>query len=214
MMRSTFVLVVALVLLLGSGGCNVLGAIAYKTVGPSKIPPEYKPPQEPMLVLAESYSHSEQLQPAADQLTNLLVDELKTNKVAPLIEPDKLLSLRSDRAAEFAKMKIPDVGRALGAKQILYVDLQECDVNATAGSDSLRGIVSANVRVVDVATGKTKWPLAGASHPIKADTNYVRKEARDTPMSIRNQMLDDLSGAIARLFYEYSPDFEDHGIKE
>jgi hypothetical protein len=214
MMRSTLVVAVALALLLGSGGCNVMSAIAYKTVGPAKIKPEYAPPQEPLLVLSESYSHSEQLQPAADQLTNLLADELKTHKVAPLIDPEKLLSLRSDHAAEFGKMKIPDVGRALGAKQVLYVDLQECDVNATAGSDTLRGVVSANVRVVDVATGKTKWPLVGTSHPIKADTNYMRKEARDTPMAIRNQMLDDLSGAIARLFYEYSPDFEDHGIKE
>jgi hypothetical protein len=214
-MRSTSALIAALALMLVCGGCSAMGAIAYKTIGPAKVKPEYAPPpHEPMLVLSESYSHSEQLQPAADQFANLLADELKKNKVAPVIEPEKLLALRSDRAAEFAKMKIPDVGRALGAKQILYVDLQECDVNATQGSDMLRGVVSANVRVVDVATGKTKWPLVGASHPMKADTNYMRKEARDTPMAIRNQMLDDLSGAIARLFYEYSPDFEDHGTKE
>ena len=63
-------------LVVGAGGCNVLGAIAYKTVGPAKVQPEYAPPQEPLLVLAESYSHSEQLQPAADQLTNLLARTL------------------------------------------------------------------------------------------------------------------------------------------
>ena len=189
-------------------GCNVLGAIAYKTIGPTKVPAEYEPPKTPMLVLAESYGRANDLQPAADQLANLLVEELKAHNVAPMIEPAKLLSLRGDKAIGFDKMKIIDVGRALGARQILYVDLEKCDVANPAGSELFQGKIAAKVKIVDVETGLTKWPAVGDSHPMHAETSYIRRENRDTPLSVRNQMIEDLAGAMGRLFYSYQPDYD------
>src|SRR5256885_8044222 len=181
-------------------GCNIVGAVAAKVLGNPPVKPEYAVPQEPMLVLVESYGRSNDLQPAADELANLLAAELKEHKVAPLIEGDQLLALRSERPAEFNAMKIPDVGKALGATQVLYVDLRQCDVNSIPGADVINGKIEAKVRVVDVATGQTKWPSTGEGHTMRAETDYVRNEARQTPLAVRNQMLEDLALAIGQLF--------------
>jgi hypothetical protein len=189
-------------------GCQIVGAVAGKALGPTKVKPEYAFPQEPMLVLAEAYGRANELQPAADELANELADELRQHKVAPLVPGDRLLALRSERPDEFNQMKIPDVGRALGAAQVLYVDLKQCEVDGVPGADVIYGRIEAKVRIVDVATGQTKWPNTGDGHVLRSDTEYVRKEAHQTPLAVRNQMLQDLAAAIARLFYEYQPDYD------
>jgi hypothetical protein len=190
-------------------GCNLVGAVAAKTLGNTRVKPEYTfPPQEPVLVLCESYGRANDLQPAADELANELAEELKEHKVATLVDGERLLALRGDHAGEFAHMKIPDVGRALGATQVLYVDLRQCDVNGIPGANVINGKVEANVRVVDVATGQTKWPSTGEGQTVRADTNYVRNEARQTPLAVRNQMLEELAFSIGRLFYEYEPEYD------
>jgi len=195
-------------LLLFLNGCNIMGALAYKTMGPNKIPAEYTPLKEPTLVLAESYGQANDLQPYADQLGNLVAKELLAHKVAPLVDDSKLMTLRGEKANGYDKMKIPDVGRAVGAKQIIYIDLRQCAIESVQGSDMFQGAIEANVRVVDVATGQTRWPDVGDSHPFKSKTEFTRRDARDTPLAVRNIMLENLAEAIARLFYEVKPDFE------
>jgi hypothetical protein len=175
-------------------------------MGPDTVPAQYVPPKEPMLVLAESYGQANDLQPYADQLAVMVRNDLKAHGVAPLVDDTKLLALRSDRAREFDKMKIPDVGRAVGAKQVVYIDLRECTFESNPGSDMFQGSIEAKVRVVDVSTGQTRWPDVGGGHPFHAKTDYVRRDARDTPVAVRNLMLEDLAGAIARAFYDTKPD--------
>src|SRR5947209_17437620 len=104
-------------------GCNIGGALAYKVLGPTKVKADYAPPKEPLLVLVENYRHSADLQPAADQLGNLVVEDLKAHKVGPIVDSNALYTLRSERPNEYQKMKIPDIARYVGAKQVIYVDL-------------------------------------------------------------------------------------------
>ena len=189
-------------------GCNLLSAVAYKTMGPAKIPAEYVPPQEPMLVLSESYHQSNDLQPFADELGSLLQKELEVHKVAPLVDPTKLAALKAEKGRDFEKMKIPEIARALGARQVMYVDLQECSFDSIDNAEVFQGSIKAKVRVVDVATAETRWPGVGDGHLFAKKTEYVRRDARDTPLLVRNMMLEDLAGAISRLFYDFKPDSE------
>jgi hypothetical protein len=124
------------------------------------------------------------------------------------VDQAKLTDLRMSKGRDFENLKIPEVGRAVGAKQVMYVDLQECNFDNVAGSDMFRGSIKANVRIVDVTTGQTKWPDVGDGHPFAAQTDFTRKEARDTPLAVRNMMLEDLAAAVARLFYDYKPESE------
>jgi hypothetical protein len=192
--------------LLSLSGCNVLSALSYKTFGPPKIPAEYAPPQVPMLVLAESYHQANDLQPYADQLTSLVHRDLKDHKVAPLVDEDKLIALRAAKGRAFQQLKIPEVGKAVGARQVLYIDLQECNFAEIAASEVFQGSIRAKVRVVDVATGETKWPGVGDGKPFAAKTEFARRDARDTPLAVRNLMLEDLAMAISNQFHDIKPD--------
>ena len=187
-------------------GCNIFGALAYKAMGPDKIPADYSPPKEPILVMAESYGQANDLQPFADQLAVMVGNNLHAHNVGPIVDDSKLFSLRSDRAQKFGKMKIPDVGRAVGAKQVVYIDLRQCTLESNPGSDMFQGTVDAKVRVVDVETGKTRWPDVGDGQPFHAKTEYVRRDARETALAVRNLMLEDLALAISRKFYDVKPE--------
>lgn len=185
-------------------GCQLVGAVGDKVFGPGTNPPDYAPPKDqPLLVLVENYRSPGYLQQPSDQLAALITDRLSENKVGPMISTEKLVTMRTERANEFGKMKIPDIGRALGAKQVIYINLKECDMEGIIGSNDIRGTIAAAVRVVDVASGQTKWPDVGDGKEFTSSTAYTRKDARDTEETIRNMMLDDLADDISILFYPH-----------
>src|SRR3982074_1227743 len=100
-----FALCVLIFALAHVSGCNIGGALAYKFVGPTKVKADYAPPpNEPLLVLVENYSHTADLQPSADQLGTLVIADLKAHKVGPLVDPNPLYTLRSEKPAEYEKM--------------------------------------------------------------------------------------------------------------
>ena len=55
---------------------------------------------------------------------------------------------------------------------------------------SAQGKIAAKVRVVDVATGQTRWPNTGESYPLHASTDYVRHNGADAAVAVRGQMLE------------------------
>src|SRR5579862_7685465 len=121
--RKTMQAIFISVALLACGGCEIVGAVLSKTTGPDSVDAEYVPPQEPMLVLVESWGNAGSVGADSERLSAALVKELKDNKVAPLVDPNKLESLR-DADSGTANMPITDLGRKLGAKQVLYVNVE------------------------------------------------------------------------------------------
>lgn len=194
-------------------GCSVLGVAAYKLHGPASVPAQYVPAKQPMLVLVENYQHQSSVTAHADLLGRMLVKELGAKKVAPLVPLDKLQALRDARPAEYPKMSMAAIGRAVGASQVLYVQLQRSDVTPMTGGggDALTGQTSATVKVVDVATGNTLWPsdiAAEAGYPVAAGTQLGTNNG-GTPQDVRQRMYAKLSHDIARLFYKWQPEYEE-----
>src|SRR5580704_982568 len=83
-----------------AGGCQALAAALDKTGDPTE-PAKYSPNKDNMLVLAE---------------------DLIAHKVAPIINPDRLTALRDEHREAYRKMQIAEVGKSLGAAQVLYVN--------------------------------------------------------------------------------------------
>jgi hypothetical protein len=107
-----------------------------------------------------------------------------------------------------------DLGRAVGAKQVIYVELLESSVEADSTESAARGRVSADVRVVDVDTGLTLWPLDSAQgYPLSADVPYNRADP-DRVTAMHAQMLAQLSDALAKLFYDWQPDSDKQASSE
>ena len=199
---------IALLALLLVSGCAAFGAIGYKTFGPTKVPAAYEPKKETMLVLADAYGSPAELQPYADQIAVMVVDKLRQNMVAPLIDESSLIRFRSTKGSSYEKMNIPEIGSAMKAQQVLYIHLKNLSA-ADVASDVVKAQVSADVRVVSVVSGQTLWPDIGSTREVTTPTQFVRKEGLHTAPQARGEMMDQLAEQVARLFYSHTPDFED-----
>jgi hypothetical protein len=203
-MRFPRLLLVLLTATLCSGCAG--GALWETVFGPNKIKAKYVPPQASTLVLVENFRNPAISQVDADLVASELCQKLTDNKVVPLVDPDKLVAVRDVDPAKYHAMSILDVGHAVGAKQVMYVVLQESSVEADPTMSAIHGRVSALVRLVDVDTGLTLWPLEEAQgYPLSADIPYNRDDA-DHASAMHAQMLSQLSDAISKLFYDWQPD--------
>jgi len=89
------------------------------------------------------------------------------------------MQLRDSNGDEYNKMTIDGIGRAAGAKQVLYVQITYADVEHPTGSDQARGIMTARVRIVDSDTGETRLAgrlthRIGRANPNRMDTHCLR----------------------------------------
>lgn len=200
-------------------GCNWIGGgavIAHKVLGPGAVDPVYVLGPDPVLVLVENYRNPVGAMADAEQVTSLVTKELQDNLKAKkegdpvqltLIDPEKLIELQNTRPAEYGRMKIPQIGKALGAKKVVYVDLIASGVNVTPGSELLRGRFIANVRVIDTATGQTLFPSdVPDGLPISWETKPQRMTDEVYPAAVRERSLRVGSNYIARLFYKWKPE--------
>jgi hypothetical protein len=186
-------------------GCAVGGA--WQAIfGPNKVKAKYVPPKVPTLVLVENYRNPAISQIDTDLVASELCQQLTENNVVPLVDPDKLTGVRDMDEAKYHAMSQVEIGKAVGAKQVIYVELLESSVEADSTESAARGRVSAQVRVVDVDTGLTLWPLDEAQgYPLSADVPYNRADP-DRVTAMHAQMLAQLSDAVAKLFYNWQGD--------
>ena len=204
-------------LLLLPCGCNIIGAgavVGNKILGPSSIDPAYPLGTEPVLVLVENFRNPVGAMSDSEEVTQFILEafheNLKADKDKPakinLIDHEKLLEFRNAPHSNYARLKIPEIGKALGAKQVLYVDLQVSGVDFTPGSELLRGKFSATVKVVDVATGQTRWPSdIPNGYPVSWESKPQRPTDEVYPAAVRERALRVGADHIARLFYKWKP---------
>jgi hypothetical protein len=105
-------------------------------------------------------------------------------------------------------MTIADIGRRLGAKQVLYVNIARAEIVRPAGSGQVRGHMEATVKIVDSATAETRWPTDSSSEIVQITTNWIPDNANKTESDVRGQMADQMAEDIGKLFHDYHPDEE------
>jgi len=194
---------------IGGGGCEIIGTVAHIAVGDPPIPAQYEPAKTPTLVLVENYRSPGAVQLDGDQVAHLICEELKEKGKLDVIDPDKLVPIREEDPAKFQRMTIPELGQAVGAKQVIYVDLIESDFSADTSQSVVHATATARVRVVDVASSETLWP---ASPPDgKELSNKIDFDPIDTShaLSMHTDMLTQLSSQISKLFYKWKADNTD-----
>jgi hypothetical protein len=199
--------VFGIVLLASMSGCGGIGAIVYKTAGPPPIPARYAPPKDqPLLVMVESSQPMSGSVPECDELAMVLHEELKAQQVAPMIGIDELHILRDSNPAAFRKMTIAQIGRQLGAKQIIYVTLKEITFESPPGSDVMRGKIEAKVKVINVDTADTVFPGDAETETYEHTSRYQAMRGGLTAAAIRRQIIQGSGIELSRWFYAYSPE--------
>ncbi len=191
------------------GGCEIPATIVYKVAGPLPVPAKYKPPMQPMLVLIENYANPAVTQMDAEPVAMRLIEQLREHAVAPMVGMEELSNVRRTRGESYRSMKVYEIGQAVGAKQVLYVELIECDVMIESGGELMRGTGRARVRMVDVAGGVTSWPDgASAGEPVEVRTPLLQaRNGADEPL-LRAMIHASLADRIAKLFYSWQPEYE------
>ncbi len=197
-------------------GCNLIGALAYKTVGPPAVPAQYVPPKEPTLVMVENFRNPAAVRLDAERLSRYVSQELDRRDIVPIVAAAALDALR-DRP-DFARMTPGQIGQAAGAKQVLYVDLLKFNVEDALGSEMIRGQMELTVRFVDAASGKTLWPTDSPEGMLLSiETPYRRTGPGTGPsgggpgateMGLREAMSTGMAAKISRLFRKWKPDEE------
>jgi hypothetical protein len=210
MHRQACMAVILAALSLAACGCGA-GLFAYDAVGPGQVPAKWVPPKEATLVLVENDRAAPGLDADCDRLGRFISDDLKTNKVAPLVDADPLVQMRERDSAAYDKMSIAALGRAVGAKQVIYVSVQEYgpDNPMGAGNDSIKWSADVRVRVVDSQSGASRWPQDLTDGlPVKAETEYKAKYGTASDITMRDDLNQKLAEKIGKLFHSYEPETE------
>jgi TolB-like protein len=191
---------------LSLSGCEILGVAAHGIVGEAPIAAQYELPAVPTLVLVENYRSPDEMQLDGDQIAHEITDELKKEAKLDVVDPDKLVPLREDDGTKFRAMNIQQVGKAVGAKQVIYVDLRESEVTQDASAGAVHGIATASVKVIDTETGNTLWPTTAAHGKEVTQTMQFNQMDPSHAMAMHTDMLAKLSNKVARLFHNWKPD--------
>src|SRR4051794_38460402 len=145
-----------------SAGCEAVSAVSYKVRGPDFVDAQYKLDSVPTVVMVENYQDPVSVIGDSEQLARYIEADLKEagkkKPLVPLISSTKIYDLRSNEPVLYQKLKITEIGKSVGAKQVIYVELVSSNVQQMIGGDTLRGVAAARVKIVDCSNGTTKWP--------------------------------------------------------
>jgi hypothetical protein len=203
--RGALTLAMLGMLALAACGCGA-GAAAYDVLGPDEVPAKWVPPKEATLVLVENDRAAPGLDADCDRLSRFISQDLKTNDVAPVVDVEPLVQMRQDDPDDYEKMSIAALGRAVGAKQVIYVSVQAYGPDPTLGADQIKWSADVKVRVVDARTGASRWPQDLTDGlPVKAETEYKAKYANASEMVMRDDLNQTLAQKIGKLFHKYQP---------
>jgi hypothetical protein len=195
-------------------GCTILGAAAAKLAPDPVIPPQYVLPKEPTLVLVENYHNPASLRLQGDAVCRALVDDLNANEVAPLVDSDDVAELRRKDVEAYRKMPLDAIGKAVGANQVIYVDLESFEVTHALASELYAGAAMARVRVVG-ANGEVLWPTDSAGgYPLSVKVNPRRTAQGGGEDAVREQLTAALSEKIGRLFHKWTGESSDGAAEQ
>ena len=206
--RKACLLLLLAAMVMPSAGCSLasmLGLVGDALDTPS-VPAQYVPPKtSPMLVMVENRRNPGMIWAESEQLAAFISSELTLHKVCPVIPQGKLSDLRDKDPQAMRRMSITAIGKAVAAQQVLYVDLTSVDMPLVVGAP-VRGRIEMRVHVIDVASGKTVWPIA----PNEATSLSFEAQAplameSDRMVVFTERLLRGAGRNVARLFYEYNP---------
>jgi hypothetical protein len=193
---------------LAAGGCYAIGAVAHVAFGAPDVDAKFVPPKQSTLVLVENYQDQDAGSADGDTVARSVGEKLHEHAELEVIDPDKVAPLRTEQAAAFHEMSIPAVGRAVGAKQVVYVNLVESEKTADPTGAAVNATALARVKVVDADTGAVLWPKGQPKGwEISATMPYDRSDSTQG-QTMKGEMLSQLSDEISKLFYKWKPDTE------
>ncbi|MHC4948009.1 MAG: hypothetical protein ACYTG1_07080 [Planctomycetota bacterium] len=201
---------------LAVAACNIVGPVAYLVEGPAMVPAEFTLEDRATVVFIDDRANivdragavnprqvRQQIAERASE--DLMVEELVTTTISP--RDAMAYALRRDRNEEL--LPIDAIGRAVGAAQVIYVEMLSFAVSPDGVTP--RPSAGVRVRVIDVERRERLFPdpstdeVARVVRPVFPAMSMGSYQTRATRLAIYEMMADELGSSIAKLFYEHDP---------
>jgi hypothetical protein len=187
-------------------GCGAAGVVTSRVEG-NDVKAQYVPSKtDSMLILVEAYGLTIDSGIETQHMTLVLRKAFQDGKIATLVDQQGLERLKDAGAQQYGPMTIADIGRRVGARQVLYVNIWRSEIVKPAGSGQMRGHMDAVVKIVDSASGDTRWPMDAPSEAVAITTDWTPESADKTESDLRAQMAEQMAADIGKLFQNYHPD--------
>ena len=195
-------------------GCTLVGVAAAKLAPDPTIPAKYVPEKAPTLILVENYHNPASLRLESDSVASAVMSDLKANSVAPLIDPQEAADLRHKDVDAYRKMPLDAIGKAVGARQVIYIDLEQFDVTHALASDLFAGNATVRVRVVG-ETGEMLWPTDTAGgYPLSVKVDPQRNGQNGGEDAVRQQLTAAVADKIGKLFHPWQSESSDGAAEQ
>lgn len=202
-MKTLLNLLCAALIASAMSGCVAIAAIGSKMAPAPTTPAEYKPDKKPTLILVESYQNPDLYEVESERIARDVAYAFTEHKAFPVVPTMKATELRSSDRAAFAKMDQSGVARAVGAKQVIYVNLLRFTADPPIGGETVRGEAEATVKLVDADTGRTLWPRdSSVGRQVTYKTPALSAEGT-TRNAVQEQLYQHMSEQIAHLFMDW-----------
>jgi hypothetical protein len=201
---------IALVLLTAAG-CNIVAPIAYIIEGPPKVPAEYTLLDRPTVVFVDDRGSVIPANARAIRrsIADKVSEELMVRKLVTVtISPRDAMALASARDKHGELMAIDEIGREVGAEQILYIEM----ISFALTPDGVipKPTAVCQVRLIDTQERARLYPQGDdggqvartlqASLPELDPTTFNSAASR---LKIYEALADVTGDQITKLFYEH-----------
>lgn len=206
--HQAFRLLLCITLPLGAGGCIIAG-FAASVYGDLPVAAVYSPANVPMLVLVKDTPDPTGMKIEADTVAREIEKQIDRHRIAPLVPEQKVDQFRRTNLSGFSTLPPAEIGRAVGAEQVLYVRIVDSSIDSGTAQDMLKGQMVTVISIIDPKTGKTLWPTDGSDgSTVRTATPMVRVAGQNSPATVSRALYTGVADQIVKLFRKHKPDWE------
>lgn len=188
--------------------CNIIGPAAYIVAGPGTIDAQYVPPDVTTVVYIDDRANvvnPTTLRRVIGDRTS--VDLMQKKVLTETISPADALATVSLSDHRNQLMPIDEIGRTVGADQVIYVEMLAFQSSPDGATPSPFAVCQ--VRVIDAVNKKRLFPGEESDLPsveVRAMLREVDPSVfrdRTARLKVFNELAEELGGNIAKLFYKH-----------
>jgi len=165
----------------------------------------------PILVLVDDLGERVIWPEIRERLAGRLADDLLAHKATEKVISPQTLQLARRTQPDFDKRGCREVGRLMGADQVLWVEVADFFASEALEDVDSATRIAVTIKVVDpkgtVKDGNIRvWPVEREGRPVKVELSANDVNRARTRQAIAEELTSRLAVEIARLFYEHPLD--------
>ncbi len=192
--------------------CNILAPAAYIIGGQDKVPAQYALADRPTVVFVDDPNNLLPDRSLRRLIGDKIAQELMVRKlVTTTISSADALAV-SRRESYGRKMAIDAIGRAVGAEQVVFVDMVAFSLSPEGITPRPSG--ACQIKVIDATNRERLFPTEDGTFrntsgfPVQVAMREVSLEQYRTSSSrrrIREQLANEIAGQVTKVFYRHVP---------